>query len=121
MKNKSIRTFWIGFLVSASAIFWLYWLWQQRREVAPPPLLISREKAIEPVSEPVEAPPPKADALETIRGIGPVAARRLKEAGIVTFAQLAASTPEEVGAITRPGRWNPADWIAEAGRLAEGR
>jgi large subunit ribosomal protein L21 len=33
-----------------------------------------------------------------IKGIGPTYARRLKDAGYSTFAQVAAATPEEIGA-----------------------
>lgn len=37
--------------------------------------------------------------LEAIKGIGPVYARRLREAGIQTFAQLSQLTPERLGDI----------------------
>ncbi|HMN31312.1 MAG TPA: helix-hairpin-helix domain-containing protein, partial [Caldilineaceae bacterium] len=42
------------------------------------------------------------DPLEQIRGIGPVFAQRLHEAGIFTFAQLAAAEPERVRAAVDP-------------------
>jgi predicted flap endonuclease-1-like 5' DNA nuclease len=40
----------------------------------------------------------EGDDFLRIKGIGPTYARRLKDAGYVTFANLAAATPEEVGA-----------------------
>ncbi len=39
------------------------------------------------------------DNLEAIKGIGPVFARRLREAGIHTFEQLSRLTPEQLGDI----------------------
>jgi predicted flap endonuclease-1-like 5' DNA nuclease len=44
--------------------------------------------------QPAVAEPPAPDDLEVINGIGPVIARQLNEAGIFTFEQLAAQTPE---------------------------
>jgi predicted flap endonuclease-1-like 5' DNA nuclease len=40
----------------------------------------------------------EGDDFSQIKGVGPTYARRLKEAGYATFAQLAVATPEEVGA-----------------------
>jgi predicted flap endonuclease-1-like 5' DNA nuclease len=61
------------------------------------------------------------DTLEDIHGIGVVFARRLNEAGIYTFAQLAKLTPEQIEAIIEPEDWQklePEKWIAEASELA---
>ena len=62
-----------------------------------------------------------ADDLTQISGIGPAYARRLNEAGITTFADLANLSPEEVRKATSVtgGQADPAEWIAEAGALAE--
>jgi predicted flap endonuclease-1-like 5' DNA nuclease len=38
----------------------------------------------------------EGDDFLRIKGIGPIFARRLKDAGYLTYAQLAAATPEEV-------------------------
>jgi predicted flap endonuclease-1-like 5' DNA nuclease/uncharacterized coiled-coil protein SlyX len=72
--------------------------------------------------------PPRAgqDRLTDIRGIGPVYAGRLYEAGIHTFRQLAAMTPEEIVALMNEPRWRSrsikADqWIEQAGLLASQR
>jgi predicted flap endonuclease-1-like 5' DNA nuclease len=57
-----------------------------------------------------------ADDLTTIRGIGPAIARRLAEAGVATYAQLAALTAEEVRDCARLAAWqgHPEDWISQA-------
>lgn len=80
------------------------------------------------ISQPTESTekstPTKSDKLEAITGIGPVYSSRLQAAGVHTFAQLAALTPERVHAIigeTRAGHMiEPERWIAEAGQLATG-
>jgi hypothetical protein len=61
-----------------------------------------------------------ADDLTLINGIGPTYAQRLKDAGIATFAQLAALTPEEVREITHVAAWqgDATDWVAQAKQLA---
>ncbi len=61
------------------------------------------------------------DNLTQISGIGPVYRRKLHEAGVKTFAQLAALTPEELTAIIQPADYQkPAfeQWTADAERLA---
>lgn len=70
-------------------------------------------------SLPPAAPPSEADDLTQIDGIGPTFASRLTAAGVTTFSQLAALSPEEARAITKVTvQSNPADWIAEAKSLA---
>ena len=57
------------------------------------------------------------DPLGQIAGVGPVFEKRLWDAGIRTFADLAATTPDQVLAIIRPEHWQqiePEPWIAEA-------
>lgn len=74
--------------------------------------------APEPKATPKAAPEPsqKPDDLTVINGIGPTFARRLNEAGIDTFAKLAAAQPEEVKAVAKLADWqaDPANWITEA-------
>ncbi len=69
-------------------------------------------------AEPVEATPP-SDDLKTIHGIGPGMAKLLNEAGISSFAKLAASTPEQIhqalGKIGNPAKVEV--WIARAQEL----
>ena len=61
------------------------------------------------------------DNLVDINGIGIVFAKRLNQAGIYTFAQLAESTPERIKEIINPEEWQkiePESWIAQANELA---
>ncbi len=82
----------------------------------------ARGQAPGPGSEPeADAEPQEAEAddLTQIDGIGPTFARRLAEAGVTTFAQLAALSPEEAREITHVTvQSDPADWIAEAQSLS---
>jgi Helix-hairpin-helix domain len=63
------------------------------------------------------------DDLKLISGIGPAAARRLESAGIRTYKDIVASTPEELGAILAGVAGHSAvriaasDWIGQARRL----
>lgn len=78
---------------------------QPRAEMKPP------ERAVRP-----------KDRLEEINGIGPVFARRLNEAGIYTFAELAELTPERVHEIVHTEEWqkiDPEAWIAGARKRAQ--
>lgn len=59
--------------------------------------------------------------LQLIKGIGPATERKLKTAGIVTIADLAAQTPERLGEIlnlTGSARSKLETWVAEAQQLA---
>lgn len=63
------------------------------------------------------------DPLEQIRGIGPVAAKKLNAAGIYTFADLARQTPEQLltalGNPRQSARIQPLAWIEQARQLAD--
>jgi predicted flap endonuclease-1-like 5' DNA nuclease len=57
------------------------------------------------------------DPLERIQGIDPIFAQRLHEAGIFTFSQLSASSPEQILEFIQPAAIAPGDaeaWIVEA-------
>jgi predicted flap endonuclease-1-like 5' DNA nuclease len=89
-------------------------------QIAPEPLIISRDLLQKPdESLVVVASESDKDQLEMIRGIGPVAVRKLNEAGIYTFRQLGQLTSEDLQDITGVTRWDPAEWIAEARTLAD--
>ena len=64
------------------------------------------------------------DDLKMIRGIGPKNEQRLKDAGITTFAQIAAWSEQQQREIEErlsfPGRIKREDWVAQARVLAEG-
>ena len=55
-----------------------------------------------------------ADDLAEVWGIGPVYRARLAEAGITTFARLAAADPDAVVTATGVPPARAADWIAQA-------
>ena len=114
MKDKHVTNFWIGFIVSTIAVAWLYWLWKRYREATPEPLIIDRviKERLKIAQE--TRPDAEPDALEEIRGIGPVFAKRLNEAGILTFTQLAESEPIELREIVGSTPWDTAEWIEEA-------
>jgi hypothetical protein len=60
------------------------------------------------------------DDFTIINGIGPTFAKRLQEAGIHTFADLAASTPEHLRDAAQVAEWqgDPAEWIVQAKALS---
>ncbi len=63
------------------------------------------------------------EPLEKINGIGLVFQRKLWEAGVNTFQQLAESTPESVRSIIKPEEWQRIEvdhWIQEATEFARG-
>lgn len=74
-------------------------------------------------ARPAAPPPVTADALEKISGIGAGYARKLQEAGIHTYADLAAHSAEQVLAIIGGSRTkrlvNPQTWIDQARVLAQ--
>ena len=62
------------------------------------------------------------DRLQKIHGIGDVFTRRFNEAGIYTFAQLAAISPDRAREIINPEEWQaiePEMWLREAAQFAE--
>jgi hypothetical protein len=76
----------------------------------------AQEEVSEPAAEPQAV---EGDDLTQIDGIGPTFAKHLGEAGITTYAQLAALSPEEAREIAHVTvQSDPADWIVEAQSLA---
>ncbi len=65
----------------------------------------------------------KADDLKKIEGVGPKIASTLAEAGLVTFADIAKSTPEAISEIIADVRGNHVTdtWPAQAKLAAEGK
>jgi predicted flap endonuclease-1-like 5' DNA nuclease len=64
----------------------------------------------------------RRDSLIDINGIGPVYERRLFDAGIYTFAELAAQSPEQLRELVGAKSWQDIDteaWIAEARQFME--
>ncbi len=142
----------VGWLVEW-VIDWVYWRrrWQTLQESAArcehekaaleaelsvlhkvPPIPAARTGGLEPISinlpqavqEPSPLPGPVPDDLEVIKGIGPVIARLLNQAGIFTFDQLSHQTPESLRGILGDQIKRLADeeeLIRQAGELAHRR
>lgn len=68
----------------------------------------------------------KGDDLKKIEGVGPKAAEAMVAGGLVTFADVAASTPEAIKAILdaaegKLGSLDPTTWVDQAKLAAEGK
>ena len=67
-------------------------------------------------------PAGEADDLKKLNGLGPAIAKKLVEAGITTFAQIAAMTDEDVARVEEElslkGRFERDNWIEQAKELA---
>ncbi|TNF60428.1 MAG: 50S ribosomal protein L21 [Rhodobacteraceae bacterium] len=82
------------------------------------------------VAAPKKAAPAKAakaasgDDLKVLSGVGPALEKKLHEAGVTSFAQIAAWTPEDVAAFDEKlnfkGRIEREGWIEQAKELAKG-
>ena len=83
----------------------------------------AEEKAAKPAKA-KKAAKSGGDDLSEISGVGPVIVGKLNDAGITTFAQIAAWTDADVEAIEEKlsfkGRVGREDWIAQAKDLAKG-
>lgn len=117
-RKTSTHTFLIGFVLALALVGW--WLWQRRQEERPafaPEASRPARRAGDAADAPADSP---ADSLQEIRGIGATYARRLRAAGIRTFADLAALTPEKARALAQAqsGLADTADWIEQARALA---
>ena len=80
----------IGWLIEW-VIDWFYWRRPRAEPVAAEPAEISHPG----VKERYTTPPVHADDLTAIKGIGPVISKRLNDAGIYTYEQLASLTLDE--------------------------
>ncbi len=76
---------------------------------------------------PAQKPAAKAaggDDLKKLSGVGPAIEKKLHEAGITTFAQIAAWTDEDIAAMDEKlsfkGRIQREGWVEQAKKLAEG-
>jgi len=80
-------------------------------------IIVERES---PVESAHAAEKTNRDDLTTINGIGPTFAKRLKEAGIITYDDLTALSVDQLREITHAAEWqaNPNDWILQAKTVA---
>jgi predicted flap endonuclease-1-like 5' DNA nuclease len=69
-------------------------------------------------SSPDANPPAQSDAdIKSVKGIGPVFAGRLADAGITDVAQLAATRPEKVAAAAEVALSRAAGWVEAARKM----
>jgi NADH-quinone oxidoreductase subunit E len=91
------------------------------RAPAPPTVVSPTVDAAGPI---FQAPAGQKDDLKLISGVGPVMEGRLNAAGVTTWAQLAAMTPDDVAKLEAhlsfPGRVARDQWIRQAEALARG-
>lgn len=81
------------------------------------------EEVVEETAVAAEAPEATTDDLTKVEGIGPKIAETLVAAGLATFADLAASTPEKIAEIIADvkGNHTPETWPKQAALAAEGK
>jgi len=96
----------------------------QKRATARPTVEPPPQKQEEPVPQARAKPEPRVsspDDLTAIHGIGPVMQQRLKAAGILTYAQLAHTTPAELRQrLGKLGRFaNVEKWVTDARKLVK--
>ena len=109
---------WLIALIVIFFIVWLLFRGETEGEAQPAP-------APQPHPEPEREPEPaQEDDLKVIEGIGPKLEQVLKEAGIRTYRDLAAKTPEELQAILDAAGVarisNPQTWAEQAKLAADG-
>ncbi|WP_425090401.1 50S ribosomal protein L21 [Tropicimonas sp. S265A] len=92
-------------------------------EAAAPKKAPTKKAAPEAEAE-APAAPAGADDLKKLSGVGPALEKKLLEAGVTTFAQIAAWTDEDVAdmdeKLSFKGRIEREGWIAQAKELAQG-
>ena len=125
-KKKGLRWWDVALIiVGVPTLVLLIWLWIRHRaeqKVAP-----SVRFEIEVSPRPRRAPKPEKklapDDLKRIEGIGPKTASALQAAGITTFAQLAATSEEQLRNILKEAgvRANPTTWPEQAELAAIGK
>ncbi len=93
------------------------------RAVTPPARAAAPKAAKPAAAKPAPAEPAAPDDLTLIKGIGPVNARKLKEHGVTTFAQMAAWKKADIAAaeayLEFDGRIAREDWIGQAKGFAK--
>ena len=83
----------------------------------------AKPKAKKAKKEAVAEPAIGADDLKKLSGVGPKLEQKLHDAGVTTFAQIAAWTPDDVAAMDEKlsfkGRIDRDGWIAQAKKLSD--
>jgi predicted flap endonuclease-1-like 5' DNA nuclease len=142
MLRRMMRVFTLVLMFALLGV-WLYWLRKRGKVTEPVPASQRRtprivlkiettpadESPAQPVADAVEIPEPEKpeptspDDLKRIEGIGPKIASLLQDAGITTFAQLAAADVERLREILDAVNLriaNPTTWPEQAALAAAG-
>jgi predicted flap endonuclease-1-like 5' DNA nuclease len=110
---------WVLIIVVLLGLLLWWWLSSRREEKAVPTV---KTEAAAPVAEPAS---PTPDDLKRIEGIGPKISSVLQEAGIMTFAQLAATDVSRLSQILAKAGLaalaNPDTWPEQAGLASAGK
>ena len=108
--KKTLR--FIGVLAGLGTVIWVmrdrFISLALPREPQPPAFRVA------PHAPPAEPGSSQKDDLTIIKGIGPVYAARLEDAGIISLAGLAAAEAEAVATTIDVAAGRVSDWIAEA-------
>lgn len=109
--KKALR--FIGVLAGLGTVIWVmrdrFISLALPREPSPPAFRVA------PHQPPVEPPAPQQDDdLTIVKGVGPVYAARLNDAGITSLAGLAKADAEAVSAMIDVATGRISDWITEA-------
>ena len=135
MTRKNAR--WELLLITVlSALFFFWWIRRrseeemalqvQRTPVRSKSLVLSPRPAVRAPSQsgpPSQEDSPEPDELKRIEGIGPKIAGALQAAGITTYAQLAATTPEKLHLVVKAAGIRvafPETWPEQASLAAKG-
>ena len=115
LQTSQVSNAWIWYVLLAIVVLLLIFWWVNRRNDAP-----QDEPPHAAVQTPREQVP---DDLQKLEGIGPKVSKVLNNAGITTFAGLAAANPGDVQkALNDAGlqMMNPEGWIEQASLASKG-
>jgi predicted flap endonuclease-1-like 5' DNA nuclease len=117
----------VGWLIEW-IIDWLFWRrrgddrQQEKLMAAEEEIAQLKSQLIASKNAPARVLVKEKDSLEKIKGIGAVFTKRFNDAGVYTFAELAALTVERAREIINPEEWqaiDPESWIAEARQFVD--
>lgn len=132
-REKSRSWFWWGINLGVLLALFIWW-WLENKPKEQVKIEIEAKPLVLPDDEPEKTPapakaaaPPKPaehDDLKVVEGLGPRSAQVLGQAGIITYAQLAAMEPEAIHEILRTAGLRiafPETWPGQAALAAAGK
>ena len=119
---------WVLIILVLVGLFLWWWLRSRREEKVVPTVkaeAVAPARVVEAAAPVAESAPPTPDDLKRIEGIGPKISSVLQEAGITTFAQLAATDVSRLSQILAKAGLatlaNPDTWPEQGGLAAAGK